>query len=400
MDVSPVLLTEDDVFAAVAAVEASARALHRRRLELLARVLRCGYDLDVYRRVVRANPADFKQWVAQVELFLPSVAPTGQSLPPLHRAVGAALTEGGLSEGHLRELTRAFTTLKLPDWSEGILVEAAGSVEPKVVRQLADRIRDRIEQDAVDELDEPAAEPADVLYTRDLPGGRVEFWGELSAETGARFTAMLEPLSAPRPEGPKDLAHRLGEAFADVVSLASRSGDLPSEAGERPHISVTIDVETLRRGVGHAVLDGDHYLSAAQARRIACDAKVVPVVMGGDSEVLDLGRTKRTVSVAQRKALHARDRGCAFPACSRPPKWTDAHHVRHWSEGGDTDLGNLVLLCRTHHTLAHHSRWRIVMTGGVPTFIPPRHVDPAQRPRQNLLHRPPAPARAPTPIAA
>ncbi|WP_447004074.1 DUF222 domain-containing protein [Saccharothrix isguenensis] len=394
MDVSPALLSEDGVFTAVAEVEASARALHRRRLELLAEVLRCGYDLDVYRRLVRANPVEVKQWIGQVGLFLPSITPTGQPLPPLCRVAGAALVEGVLSEGHLRELARAVTTLKLPDWSEKVLVEAARSVEPKAVRQLADRIRDRIEQDSVDEVDEVAAEPADVLYTRDLPGGRVEFWGELSAETGARFTAMVEPLSTPRPDGPKDRAHRFGEAFADLVALASRSGDLPSEAGERPHISVTVDFETLRRGVGHAVLDGDHYLTAAQARRIACDAKVLPVVMGGNSEVLDLGRAKRTVSVAQRRALHARDRGCAFPGCSRPPKWTDAHHVRHWADRGATDLDNLVLLCRAHHSLVHHSQWRIVMTGGVPAFIPPRHVDPAQMPRQNLLHRPPVPIAA------
>jgi hypothetical protein len=210
MDVSSALLTEDDVFASIAEVEASIRSSHRRRLELLAKVLRCGYDLDVYRRLARANPAEFKQWVAQVELFLPSVTPTGQPLSPLQRVAGAALAAGELAEGHLRELARAVTTLKLPDWSEEILVEAARSVEPKVVRQLADRIRDRIEQDSVDEVDEVAAVPADVLYTRDLPGGRLEFWGELSAETGARFTAMLEPLSTPRPEGPKDLAHRVG----------------------------------------------------------------------------------------------------------------------------------------------------------------------------------------------
>ncbi len=200
---------------------------------------------------------------------------------------------------------------------------------------------------------------------------------------------MLEPLSQPRPDGPKDRAHRLGEAFGDLIALASRSEHLPSEAGERPHISITIDLDTLRRGVGHAVLDGDHYLSAAQTRRLACDAKIIPAVMGGDSEVLDLGRTKRTVSVAQRKALHTRDRGCAFPGCPRPPKWCDAHHVKHWADCGDTDLDNLVLLCRTHHSLIHHSRWQISMTGGVPTFIPPRHIDPAQLPRQNLLHRPP-----------
>ncbi|MBB5800612.1 hypothetical protein F4560_000380 [Saccharothrix ecbatanensis] len=375
MEPSPQPLTEDGVFAAAAAVEASARALHRQRLELLAEVLRCGYDLDSYRRLLRVDPAELKRWMAQVALFLPSTGLTGQPVEPVHPVTGAALAEHELSEGHLRELTRAIS-LRLPEGSEEILVEAARSVEPKAIRQLTDRIRDRAEQDALDELDEAAAEPADVLHTRDLPGGRLEFWGELSAEAGARFTAMLEPLSAPRPDGPRDLAHRLGEAFGDLVALASRSGDLPSEAGERPHISVTLDFETLRRGVGHAVLDGGRYLSAAQARRIACDAKVIPAVMGADSEVMDLGRTKRTVSVAQRKALHARDRGCAFPGCHRPPKWCDAHHVRHWSEGGDTDLGNLVLLCRRHHSLVHHSRWMITMAGGVPAFIPPRYLDP------------------------
>ncbi|WP_306745262.1 HNH endonuclease signature motif containing protein [Saccharothrix yanglingensis] len=291
---------------------------------------------------------------------------------------------GELSDGHLTELARAIS-LRLPDGSEEILVEAARSVEPKAVRQLADRIRDRAEQDRVDEVDEPAADPGDTLHLRDLPGGRLEFFGELSAETGARFTALLEPLPTPRPDGPRDAARRRGEAFADLIALASRSGDLPTEAGERPHISVTIDHDTLRRGVGHAVLDGDHHLSAAQARRIACDATVLPVVLGGASEVLDPGRAKRTVSTAQRRALHARDRGCAFPDCHRPPQWCDAHHIQHRADGGTTDLDNLALPCRTHHT--HR---QVATTGGTPTFIPPRHIHPAQRPRQNLLHRPPA----------
>ncbi|GAA3462424.1 hypothetical protein J2S66_003879 [Saccharothrix longispora] len=386
MDVSPALLSDDGVFAAIAEVEASLRALHVRRLRLLAEVLRRGLDADSYRRLVRADPREVKRWTAQVNLFLPSLSPTGQPLPPLHPATGAVLEE--LSDGHLTELARAIS-LRLPEGSEEILVQAARSVEPKAVRQLADRIRDRAEQDRADEVDEAAADPGDTLHLRDLPGGRLEFFGELSAESGARFTAMLEPLSTPRPDGPRDAARRRGEAFADLIHLASRSTDLPSEAGERPHISVTIDHDTLRRSVGHAVLDGDHHLSAAQARRIACDAKILPVVLGGASEVLDLGRAKRTVSVAQRRALHARDRGCAFPDCHRPPKWCDAHHVRHWADGGSTDLSNLVLLCRTHHSLIHHTHWQVSMTGGTPTFIPPRHIDPAQRPRQNLLHRPP-----------
>ncbi|GAA3461510.1 DUF222 domain-containing protein [Saccharothrix longispora] len=391
MDVSPALLSDDGVFATIAEVEAALRALHVRRLRLLAEVLRRGLDVDSYRRLVRADAREVKRWTAQVTLFLPSLSPTGQPLPPLHPTTGALLEE--LSDGHLTELARAIS-LRLPEGSEEILVQAARSVEPKAVRQLTDRIRDRAEQDRVDEVDEAAADPGDVLHLRDLPGGRLEFFGELSAESGARFTAMIEPLSTPRPDGPRDAARRRGEAFADLIHLASRSTDLPSEAGERPHISVTIDHDTLRRGVGHALLDGDRHLSAAQARRIACDAKIVPVVLGGDSEVLDLGRAKRTVSVAQRRALHARDRGCAFPDCHRPPKWCDAHHIQHWADGGPTDLSNLVLLCRTHHSLIHHSQWQITTTGGTPTFIPPRHIGPAQRPRQNLLHRPPTPALA------
>ncbi|MCC8250280.1 hypothetical protein [Saccharothrix luteola] len=102
MDTSPALLTEDGLFAAVASVEASMRALHRRRLELPAEVLRCGYDLDAFRRLARANPAEIKQWVAQVALFLPSITPTGQPLPPSHPEIGAALAEQELSDGHLR----------------------------------------------------------------------------------------------------------------------------------------------------------------------------------------------------------------------------------------------------------------------------------------------------------
>ncbi|MDQ2586949.1 HNH endonuclease [Saccharothrix yanglingensis] len=316
-----------------------------------------------------------------------AVDDAGDPLPALHQPhrpttpTPAPRDRGGageLSDGHLTELARAIA-LRLPEGSEEILVEAARSAEPKAVRQLADRIRDRAEQDRVDEVDEPAATPGDTLHLRDLPGGRLEFFGELSAETGARFTALLEPLPTPHPDGPRDAARRRGEAFADLIALASRSGDLPTEAGERPHISVTIDHDTLRRGVGHAVLDSDHHLSAAQARRTACDATVLPVVLGGDSEVLDPGRAKRTVSTAQRRALHARDRACAFPDCHRPPQWCDAHHIQHRADGGTTDLDNLALPCHTHHTLIHHTHRRITTTGGTPTFIPPRHTHPAQR---------------------
>lgn len=388
MDLSPALLSDDGLFAAIAEVEAWAREVHVKRLRLLAEVVQRGLDVRTYQQATRADPAVVRRWLAQVRLFLPGRGTTGQPVEAAHPAIAAVM--GELSDGHLTELARA-VGLRLPEGSEEILVTAARSVEPKAVRQLADRIHERAVQDAKDEVDEDAAERGDVLRLRDLSGGRVEFWGELSAETGARFKAVLEPLSSPRRDDRRSRAERQGEAFGDLLAVAVSSDGLPSEAGERPHVSVTLDYDTLRRGVGHAVLDGGVHLSASQARRLACDAEVIPVVLGGASEVLDLGRAKRTVSVGQRRALHARDRGCAFPGCSRPAKWCDAHHVVHWADGGPTDLGNLILLCRRHHGAVHHSRWRITMTGGVPVFIPPRHIDPAQRPRQNLLHsRPPA----------
>lgn len=96
---------------------------------------------------------------------------------------------------------------------------------------------------------------------------------------------------------------------------------------------------------------------AETARQLACDADIHRIITGPGSEVLDLGRSQRTVSVAQRRALTARDRGCI--GCSAPPAWTDAHHIRHWSQGGPTDLQNLVLLCRACHTSVHHRGWKI-----------------------------------------
>jgi hypothetical protein len=112
------------------------------------------------------------------------------------------------------------------------------------------------------------------------------------------------------------------------------------------------------------------------------------MVMSGTSVPLDVGRTRRLVSTKQRVALNARDKGCAFPNCSRPARWSDAHHIVSWLNGGASDLDNLVLLCRRHHRIIHHSDWVVRMTGtGIPEFVPPRWIDPQQIPRRNLLHR-------------
>jgi Domain of unknown function (DUF222)/HNH endonuclease len=163
----------------------------------------------------------------------------------------------------------------------------------------------------------------------------------------------------------------------------------PDNGGDRPQVVVTIDYDKLREQVGAATFDDGAHLSAAAARRLACDAGIIPAVLGTASQVLDLGRQSRLATGALRRALVLRDRGCVFPGCDRPPRWTNAHHIQHWSHGGETNLGNLMLLCGYHHRLIHHSEWqaRINPKDGLPEFIPPAYIDPDQRSRRNQYHR-------------
>jgi hypothetical protein len=155
---------------------------------------------------------------------------------------------------------------------------------------------------------------------------------------------------------------------------------------------VTLSLDALRAGLGGRRGTAHRgVISAAAARRIACDAKLISAVLGGDGHPLDLGRTRRLFTPAQRRALALRDGdGCAFPGCDRPGSWCDAHHLRHWLDGGPTDLSNGVLLCGWYHQVIHRGEWAVVMAAdGRPDFIPPAFIDPARRPRRNTRHRPP-----------
>jgi hypothetical protein len=120
-----------------------------------------------------------------------------------------------------------------------------------------------------------------------------------------------------------------------------------------------------------ATLEDATRVSGETCRRLACDASVVRIARGSDGSVLDVGRKKRTISPALRRALVVRDRGCRFPGCGL--RFTDAHHIRHWADGGDTSLANCVLLCRFHHRLVHEEGWSVVWrVGDFPLFFDPR----------------------------
>ncbi|MDT0171149.1 DUF222 domain-containing protein [Pseudarthrobacter sp. BRE9] len=134
-------------------------------------------------------------------------------------------------------------------------------------------------------------------------------------------------------------------------------------------------------------------VAAATLRKTACDADIIPALLGTHGEILDLGRKTRLFTPAQRTALTARDQGCAFPNCTIPAPWCEAHHITYWSHAGPTTTNNGVLLCSHHHHLIHKEQWKITTTHNTPMFIPPPHIDPTQTPQQNHYFKPPPPPR-------
>ncbi|MCA1006166.1 HNH endonuclease [Rhodococcus hoagii] len=233
--------------------------------------------------------------------------------------------------------------------------------------------------------------------------GRVAVKGDLDAVTGEMLLTALSALTKPcnpmdDPAGARTPARQRADAFAEILRRYLDSGDAPIEGGERPHLSLHVNATDLARAEadhewtdahGDPDLFGDtdvarmpHMgpLSIATARRLACDCHLTPIVMS-DGVPIDLGRSSRTVPKKQRRALVARDHGCAFPGCGAPPAHCEGHHVKHWADGGPTDLDNLVLLCRYHHQLLHHSHWEVkIGTDRKPWFTPPSTVDPYKKP--------------------
>lgn len=201
-------------------------------------------------------------------------------------------------------------------------------------------------------------------FSRD-ESGMVWIRGMLDAEGGAVVRTALEPLAQP---ADKDDFRKLDRRFADgFVELASRfldSGLAPRRANQRPHLQVTTTLETLlsRTGAPAADLEFSVPISAKAVERLACDCNVTRILLGSDSMVIDVGRSRRVISPAQKRALNVRDKGCRWPGCDRPATWTAGHHLVHWTRGGPTDLPNLVLLCHRHHWMVHEGGWQLVKT--------------------------------------
>lgn len=246
---------------------------------------------------------------------------------------------------------------------------------------------------------------ARTLHKTAGPAGMSTYRLVLDPEGAAILDAAIDPLARPRRHsdgggvdttgvtastrvtdstGVTDDARRAGGVESDLRSAAARRADAllaivgrgVSSPGETPKtaraaVVVTLDYATLAgqltgsgggcpdcgaaptRPTGAALTLGRELLSPGTVRRLACEADIIPMVLGTDSEVLDVGRTRRLVPPAIRLAAWLRDAGCTYPGCTIPAQWCDAHHAIPWWSGGETSLANTALLCGRHHTLAH-----------------------------------------------
>ncbi|MGH3503291.1 MAG: DUF222 domain-containing protein [Nocardioidaceae bacterium] len=325
----------------------------------------------------------------------------GETAAPVLPTVGAALAEGAVSVEHVEVVEKfraslpATVTGEAWEPAEKILADLARSVDPAALRRFADtQVRARLDPDGVLPKEPRQAQPVRRLELHRRVDGAG--WGsfDLDSEPFSQLDALLSAMTAPKPTGTgqpdtRALDSRRGDALADILALAASHADRPAEGGDKPQLVVTTTLDDLRRGQRPALLGAhDLPITASAARRVACDARVIPAVLGSSSEVLDIGRATRTIPAAIRRAVVLRDGGCTFPSCDRPPAWTDCHHIRHWADGGPTSLDNLALLCNAHHRTMHHTGWDMrIAADGRPEFLPPGWLDPDRTPRRNPLHQ-------------
>lgn len=404
-------------------------------------------------------------------------------------ATAGAFAAGEINTAHVDSILKTLAEVPgaVPEEEragfEESLVGLARDSDPAALNKAGRHLLELLEQDYLKPDPPLPVHPERELrwsWSRDRT---LRFTGKLDPVAGAIFEKLLSPLAKPLPAENGELdtrpvEERQGDALAELLDHTQRVIDLPTEAGERPAVIVTMTLNDLQgtsgdsstgncghqcqdnrrddtgassgtgpgSGVGPSgetdtgtgttgtatreadtavgatgsggdaagaadavgtggsagvfgrqparrqspLLNGEIPITAAEARLLACDARIIPAVLGSRSEILDLGHETRTASKAQRRALLLRDRGCIFPSCTRPANWTQAHHGKEWAaDDGPTDLDNLVLLCTTYHRLIHASEWSIRMADdGKPDCIPPTWLDPTQTPRRNRTFAP------------
>ncbi|MFI6307609.1 DUF222 domain-containing protein [Amycolatopsis thailandensis] len=350
-----------------------------------------------FAETARISPKEAGSTVARAVALNEGRNLDGTPAPAFAPIAGAAAAEGELGHQQLDPILALLK--KIPadvsaedrSGAERILVNLARRAGPHEIGRIGAELLAHLDPDGNAPKDEDLPPPSREVHVREREDGWWRLHGLLDPEFGARVNALFETWGQRRPvdedgnRDPRTPGERHGDALFDAIHYAMTNDKAPTLSGDRTTIVVTVPLDTLTSGLGMACVDEVTRITARHVRMLACDAKIIPAVLGSESEPLDIGRAARTVTPAQRRALNLRDHGCAFPGCHRKPKHCEAHHILPWGALGDTDLNNLCLLCRYHHMVIHgQSGWTVhIATDGKPEFVPPQYLDPLQNPRRN-----------------
>src|SRR4029077_5626964 len=272
-----------------------------------------------------------------------------------------ALAAGEIRYQHASMIARTAERLgeRFKGDAEEILVSVARQEDPVVLRRAIVLLPHCIDPGGV-LAEANGADEHRFLHLSQTFGGLFILNGQFGADDGATLqTALNALMPVPSMESTQPASRRRADALIEMARQALDGGRLPEGGGQKPHLMVTGEMETLslQPGSPAAELEWSQPIPAETARRLGCDCALTPIVNGEPRP------TTRVVPGSMRRALNARDKGCRFPGCDRPPAWTDAHHIWHWADGGPHAMSNLILLCRRHHRLVHEGRWRLLGAG-------------------------------------
>ncbi|WP_043439096.1 HNH endonuclease signature motif containing protein, partial [Arthrobacter sp. UNC362MFTsu5.1] len=379
----------------------------------------CRNTTEFLRARLRIGAGEARRRLALAEAVLPRTGITGHTQPPERPELAAAVAAGTVAS---RSAT--IITLALDRVGHHADAEVAGRMEHALTRAAVEHDTDfvaRVARQWTEAIDQDGSEPTDTelrqrqgVFIRQPRRGlqRMEIFA--TTEQSEHLLTAMNTATNPRTQPGEgsagdnstgaldDLDQRtrpqqLLDGLVGAVKAGLTTGGLPAAGGLRPQVMVTIDyrdllarLENLEHGTGipgTGLFTFTGPVTAATVRKIACDADIIPVLLGSQGRILDIGRTTRVFPPHIRKALAARDQGCAFPGCTIPTPWCEAHHITYWSHGGTTSTDNGTLLCSHHHHLIHKEQWQIHVKTGIPWFIPPPHIDPRQIPRRNNYFR-------------
>lgn len=340
------------------------------------------------------------------EATAPRLSLTGIEAPARHPHVGAAVAAGRIGRDGAALIIRLLDALsdrvpfRLLDDAERALAAQAVGLELHALQKVLLRVEAHLDPDGVEPKEEELRARTSVSIRQDA-SGMIMLRGAFDPARGAVLVNLIEAvvtaeLGRERDAGTKGngLPPRpipVMQADALLAICEHYTGcDQTGRTLPGATVIVRVNLEDLQSGTGVGIIDGvDQPVSIGTVRRMAAGGGVIPMVLGGESAILDFGRDRRLFSTAQKRAITARDGGCV--GCGAPPGGSKVHHIEWWAHGGKTDHDNGCLLCDACHHLIHDHGWEIRIDGpGINAqvwLIPPPHVDPTRTPRPAARRR-------------